>query len=352
MQGPVSLMAHSLGSVLSYDILCNQPLHSRRAADPLLHTMPTPSIWSSPSQSQTSHRSNPHASVTDSELAPIQSSDLDLPTSSNQATPWTVQARPIPGTPQPAASSKSQASSMESATSHPFQDSRPSSSGTTYSPAPTAATSPRSAPSGNLTTAGASPVAAGVSPSAAAVPALSSGAWDALGTGHSQGRTVGTNSLAAGIGGWDSSAWGLTEPAAEASALASGALPQLNFDVDQLICAGGTRCGLQLNVQMSSLQSLFCCSIPLCSPGGGQIMPAAVDSIYNVIGSSFSCTVCQLKQLDVKHQMSILIHSGRAAAPARSSLLNFGSANIKLQRVACSPAINRLCRPIDGCRPA
>ncbi|KAK9852138.1 hypothetical protein WJX84_007417 [Apatococcus fuscideae] len=193
-KGPVSLLAHSLGSVLSYDILCNQPLHSRRAADPLLHSLPPPSIWSTPSQSQTSKRSNP------------------------------------------------------------------------------------------CTTA----VAAGVSPSAAAVPALASGAWDALGTAHSQGRTVGTNSLAAGIGGWDSSAWGLTEPAAEASALASGALPQLNFDVDQLICAGSP---LGLFLALRGINPAH--TAGLGTPGAKQLMPGmsqhpdgdglpAVRRLYNL----------------------------------------------------------------------
>ena len=236
-------MAHSLGSVLSYDILCNQPLHSRRAADPLIHTPSTPSIWNTPSQSAASGRSTPRALAAESDLAPIQSADLDQPLASGQSTPWAVQARPIPGTPQPAASNKSQASSLGSAASHALADSRPSSSG--MSPAPTAGTSPGLAPTGQPPTTDLSPGGAAWAPAAAAVPAVASGAWDALGTAHSQGRTVGTNSLAAGIGGWDSSAWGLAEPAGEASALASGALPQLNFDVDQLICAGQThvQCG-------------------------------------------------------------------------------------------------------------
>lgn len=38
LQGPVSIMAHSLGSVLTYDVLCNQPQLDARAANP----KPTP----------------------------------------------------------------------------------------------------------------------------------------------------------------------------------------------------------------------------------------------------------------------------------------------------------------------
>ena len=77
----------------------------------------------------------------------------------------------------------------------------------------------------------------GLDLSAAGASPLTTGAWDALGAAHSEGRTVGTNSLAAGVGGWDSSAWGLAEPST-AAGIAAGALPPLNFDVDQLICAG------------------------------------------------------------------------------------------------------------------
>ncbi len=87
---------------------------------------------------------------------------------------------------------------------------------------------------------------------ASGASALTSGAWDALGTAHSPGRTVGTNSLAAGIGGWDASAWGLAEPSTAATAVAAGVLPQLNFDVDQLICVGMRIGLLAISASLSS----------------------------------------------------------------------------------------------------